>query len=155
MSLRKMVRSWEDPEYRNSLYVAFHGSWNRSVPTGYKVVRIPLDAKGEPAGPPQDFVSGWLAAGERRKGRASGRPVGVLFGADGSLFISDDSAGKVTDMHFVRRPEEASRDDSERTLIDSQLGKLRGDRLEQRLKTGGVLLMRARIEPLHALEICR
>jgi glucose/arabinose dehydrogenase len=82
-------------EYRNSLYVAFHGSWNRSVPTGYKVVRIPLDANGRPAGPPEDFVSGWMPPGERRRGRWTGRPVGVLFGADGSLFISDDAMSKV------------------------------------------------------------
>ena len=83
------------PEYRNSVYIALHGSWNRSVPTGYKVVRVPLDAKGEPAGPPQDFVSGWLPAGEHRRGKWLGRPVGVLFGTDGSLFISDDASGKV------------------------------------------------------------
>jgi len=82
-------------EYVHSLYVAFHGSWNRSVPTGYKVVRIPLDAKGEPAAAPVDFVSGWLPQGETRKGRWTGRPVGVLFGADGSLFISDDAMGRV------------------------------------------------------------
>lgn len=82
-------------EYRNSLFIAFHGSWNRSVPTGYKIVRVPLDAKGEPAGPPQDFASGWLPPGETRRGRAMGRPVGVLFGADGSLFISDDASDKV------------------------------------------------------------
>jgi hypothetical protein len=71
------------------------------------------------------------------------------------LKVLDDPAGKVTDVYFVGRPEEASRDDSERTLIDSELRKLRGDRIEQRLKSGGVLLMRARIEPLHALQIGR
>src|SRR3954468_566264 len=47
-------------EYRDSLYVAFHGSWNRSAPTGYKVVRILLDAHGEPAGAPEDFVTGFI-----------------------------------------------------------------------------------------------
>ena len=83
------------PEYRNSLYIAFHGSWNRSIPTGYKVVRVPLDAKGQPTGPPQDFATGWLPPGERKRGKWLGRPVGVLFGADGSLFISDDASGKV------------------------------------------------------------
>ena len=87
-------------EYRDSLYIAFHGSWNRSKPTGYKVVRIPLDAKGRPAGPPEDFVSGWLPAGETRKGRWTGRPVGVLFGADGSLFISDDAHSRVYRVTF-------------------------------------------------------
>jgi hypothetical protein len=54
------------------------------------------------------------------------------------LKVLDDPAGKVTDVYFVGMPEEASRDDSEGTLIDSELGKLRGDRVEQLLKTGGV-----------------
>ncbi|MBI2678998.1 MAG: PQQ-dependent sugar dehydrogenase [Candidatus Koribacter versatilis] len=86
--------------YRASVYVAFHGSWNRSVPTGYKVIRVPLDAKGEPAGAAEDFVTGWLAPGETRKGKWMGRPVGVLFGADGSLFISDDASGHVYRVTF-------------------------------------------------------
>jgi glucose/arabinose dehydrogenase len=81
--------------YRNSVYVTFHGSWNRSVPTGYKVVRVPLDANGQPAGPVEDFATGWIAPGETRKGKWMGRPVGVLFGADGSLFISDDASGHI------------------------------------------------------------
>jgi hypothetical protein len=71
------------------------------------------------------------------------------------LKVFDDSAGRVTDVHFVGRPEKASRDDSYRTLIDSELGELRGDCVEQLLKTGGVLSMCARIEPLNALQICR
>jgi glucose/arabinose dehydrogenase len=83
------------PEYRNSLYVAFHGSWNRSTPTGYKVVRIPLDERGQPAGPPQDFVRGWMPPAATRSTRWMGRPVGVLFAPDGALFISDDAGGKI------------------------------------------------------------
>ena len=90
------------PAYQNSLYVAFHGSWNRSVPTGYKVVRIPLDARGEPVGAPEDFVTGWLPPGETRRGRTMGRPVGVLFGADGSLYISDDASGHVYRVTYTR-----------------------------------------------------
>ncbi|MBA3947817.1 MAG: PQQ-dependent sugar dehydrogenase, partial [Herpetosiphonaceae bacterium] len=45
--------------YQGSLFVAFHGSWNRTAPTGYKIVRIPVDANGK-AGPVQDFAVGWL-----------------------------------------------------------------------------------------------
>lgn len=70
------------------LFVAFHGSWNRSEPTGYKVVHVPLDADGQP-GPTQDFASGWL----REDGSQWGRPVGVQTSSDGGLFISDDGAG--------------------------------------------------------------
>jgi glucose/arabinose dehydrogenase len=57
------------------------------VPTGYKVVRAPLE-DGEP-GPVQDFAAGWL----REDGSKWGRPVDVHTGADGSLFISDDREG--------------------------------------------------------------
>ncbi len=82
-------------EYRGSLFVTFHGSWNRSVPTGYKVVRIRVNEKGEAQGPPEDFISGWIRPGERKKGKWMGRPVGLVVGPDGALYLSDDSAGVV------------------------------------------------------------
>jgi len=83
------------PGYRTGLFVAFHGSWNRKVPTGYKVVRVKLDDKGQPVGGAEDFISGWLAPGETKSGRAMGRPVGIVFGADGSMYLSDDAGGIV------------------------------------------------------------
>lgn len=76
-------------EYRGNLFVTFHGSWNRSEPTGYKVVRVPF-ADGMPAGEPQDFVTGWFAGGS-----AWGRPVGLLQTRDGALLISDDRGGVI------------------------------------------------------------
>jgi glucose/arabinose dehydrogenase len=76
-------------DYRGDLFVALHGSIFRSVPTGYKVVRIHV-ADGQP-GPVQDFATGWLLS----NGRAWGRPVDVLTAPDGSLFVSDDSGGKI------------------------------------------------------------
>jgi glucose/arabinose dehydrogenase len=75
--------------YRGDLFVAFHGSWNRSVPTGYKVVHIPVEDVS--AGPVQDFATGWL----REDGSNWGRPVDVLTGPDGSLFVSDDGNGVI------------------------------------------------------------
>jgi glucose/arabinose dehydrogenase len=83
------------PEYRGNLFVTFHGSWNRSVPTGYKVIRVKFNDKGEPQGPPEDFISGWLRPGETKKGVWMGRPVGLVVGADGAMYVSDDSAGVV------------------------------------------------------------
>lgn len=83
------------PEYRNNILVAFHGSWNRSVPTGYKVVRVKLDDRGQPVGGAQDFITGWLAPGETKKGRWMGRPVGIVFGSDGSMYLSDDAGGVI------------------------------------------------------------
>jgi glucose/arabinose dehydrogenase len=76
--------------YRNSLYIAFHGSWNRTTPTGYKVIRVPLQ-NGQVAGPVEDFITGWLDSNNA----VSGRPVGITFAPDGSLFVSDDSTGKI------------------------------------------------------------
>ena len=82
-------------EYRNNVFITFHGSWNRSVATGYKVVRVKMDDKGQPQGPPQDFITGWLRPGETRKGVWMGRPVGLAVGPEGALYVSDDSAGVV------------------------------------------------------------
>jgi glucose/arabinose dehydrogenase len=82
-------------EYQNNIFVAFHGSWNRNVPTGYKIVRVKLDDRGQPQGGAQDFITGWLAPGETKKGQWMGRPVGIVFGADGAMYLSDDSAGVI------------------------------------------------------------
>jgi glucose/arabinose dehydrogenase len=76
-------------EYRYDALVAFHGSWNRSVPTGYKVARLKLDTGGNFLGM-EDFISGWMTA----EGAALGRPVAILVRPDG-IFISDDKAGVV------------------------------------------------------------
>jgi glucose/arabinose dehydrogenase len=76
--------------FYGDLFVAYHGSWNRTIPTGYKVVRIPME-EGEVAGPPEDFAWGWLV-GERE---ISGRPVGLAVGPDGALYISDDFGGRI------------------------------------------------------------
>ncbi len=84
-------------EYRGDLFIAFHGSWNRSVPTGYKVVRLPLDGS-RPRGPVEDFASGWLDA---EKGTATGRPVGLAVGPDGALYVSDDKAGMVYRIRYA------------------------------------------------------
>ncbi len=80
------------PEYRGDLFVALHGSWNRSVPTGYKVVRIRLGGARPEV---QDFASGWLVGQ-----RAWGRPVDLVVGKDGSLFLSDDHQGLIYRIRY-------------------------------------------------------
>jgi glucose/arabinose dehydrogenase len=66
----------------NDLLVSYHGSWNRSVPTGYKVVRFKNGVQ-------EDFVSGWQTGGE-----ILGRPVDILVDKE-NVYISDDKAGVV------------------------------------------------------------
>lgn len=75
--------------FRGRLFVTFHGSWNRSQRTGYKLVSIPFK-DGMPAGPPEDFITGWLAGD-----KVSGRPVGMLQTQDGALLVSDDQGGVI------------------------------------------------------------
>lgn len=77
------------PEYRGNLIVALHGSWNRSAPVGYKVVRVTMD-NGIP-GKVIDLATGWLP----ENGGQWGRPVDVLTGPEGSLFVSDDGQGRI------------------------------------------------------------
>ncbi|MCZ7574011.1 MAG: PQQ-dependent sugar dehydrogenase [Ardenticatenaceae bacterium] len=76
-------------DMQGDLFIALHGSWNRSTPVGYKVVRVPLDDSGRPEGPPEDFAIGLL----QPDGRVLGRPVGLLVLPDGSMLVSDDRAG--------------------------------------------------------------
>ena len=79
-------------EWEGDLLVAFHGSWNSSVPVGYKIVRYNLDTNGNILSKkPEDFISGWLGD----NGKISGRPVDLKFGSDGALYVSDDSAGVI------------------------------------------------------------
>jgi glucose/arabinose dehydrogenase len=89
-------------EYRNSIFVAFHGSWNRSIPTGYKVVRVKLDDKGQPVSGAEDFITGWLAPGEKQRGRWMGRPVGIVFGGDGAMYLSDDAGGVIYRITYAK-----------------------------------------------------
>lgn len=76
-------------DWRGDALVAFHGSWNRSTPTGAKVVRVRI-RDGKPVSY-EDFISGWQGP----NGRRWGRPVDVLVYKDGSVLISDDAAGAI------------------------------------------------------------
>jgi glucose/arabinose dehydrogenase len=81
--------------YRNGGFVALHGSWNRAVAAGYRVVFFPMN-NGRP-GPIEDFTSGFLSS-DGAGGTsitAWGRPVGVTVAPDGGLLISDDTGNKI------------------------------------------------------------
>ena len=75
-------------EYRGQIFIAEHGSWNRSKKIGYRVTLVKLD--GNQAISYEPFAEGWL-----QREQASGRPVDLLVKDDGSLLVSDDYAGKI------------------------------------------------------------
>ena len=75
--------------YRNGLFVALHGSWNRSTAQGYKVIFVPF-ANNRPSGPIEDFLTGFVV--DPAAVTKWGRPVGVTVTADGSLLVSDDAS---------------------------------------------------------------
>lgn len=76
-------------EYHNQIFIAEHGSWNRSTPIGYRITLVRLDANNQ-ALSYDVFAEGWLRGGE-----AWGRPVDLLVMPDGSLLVSDDFAGAI------------------------------------------------------------
>lgn len=88
LGMRFYTGSQFPAEYRkNNIFIAEHGSWDRSQPSGYRVMRVVVDDAGKLV--KQDvFAEGWL-----RGGKAWGRPVDVQVAPDGSLLVSDDQLG--------------------------------------------------------------
>ena len=80
-------------EYRGDAFVALKGSWNRSEPTGYKVVRVPFK-DGKPQGSYQNFVTGFWSSGLHRA-EVWGRPAALAVTKDGALLIADDTGGTI------------------------------------------------------------
>lgn len=78
--------------YQGGAFIAQHGSWNRSVLAGYKVVYVPFK-NGKPVGRPQDFLTGFVA--DLAADKVYGRPVGVVVAVDGSLLVTDDAGNTI------------------------------------------------------------
>jgi len=76
--------------YRGGAFVGEHGSWNRTILNGYKVVYVPFQ-NGHPAGTAEDVVTGFLFDGDK----ARGRPVGLAVDSQGGLLIADDTGNSV------------------------------------------------------------
>ena len=85
------------PEYRHDAFVAQHGSWNRTVPIGYRIMRVRFDEAGMAVGK-EVFADGWL----REDGSVLGRPVDIAELADGSLLVSDDHANVIYRITYGR-----------------------------------------------------
>lgn len=86
-------------DYRNAIFIAEHGSWNRSSKVGYRVVRVTLGPDGRTTRQ-QVFMQGWLQA----DGDVWGRPADVLSLPDGSLLVSDDYAGAIYRITYTGPP---------------------------------------------------
>jgi glucose/arabinose dehydrogenase len=82
--------------YRGGAFVAFHGSWNRApLPQqGYNVAFVPFRG-GAPAGEYEVFARGFAGSDDPQPGTARHRPTGLAVGPDGSLYVSDDSGGRI------------------------------------------------------------
>jgi glucose/arabinose dehydrogenase len=78
--------------YQGGAFITQHGSWNRSVLSGYKVIFVPFHS-GKPEGPPEDFLTGFTA--DLEKSTVHGRPVGIAIMDDGSMLISDDVSNTI------------------------------------------------------------
>jgi len=77
-------------KFADGVFVGEHGSWNRIVPVGFKVIFVPF-RDGRPADPPIDFVTGFLGT----DGKTRGRPVGVTVDPRGALIVADDLSNTI------------------------------------------------------------
>jgi glucose/arabinose dehydrogenase len=84
-------------KYHGGLFVASHGSWNRTEPSGYLINYVPIGADGN-AGKSEVFADGFLDPTTKR---ALGRPVDVANMPDGSILVSDDYAGAIYRISYV------------------------------------------------------
>jgi glucose/arabinose dehydrogenase len=78
-------------EYKQKIFIAEHGSWNRSTPIGYRISTVDLTEDGSSANNYTNFATGWL----NTNNKAWGRPVDIIQIEDGSILISDDKAGAI------------------------------------------------------------
>ena len=83
--------------YRGHAFAAEHGSWNKAVRTGYKVIHVPIK-NGRATGEYVDFLTGFVTP----KGDVWGRPVGVAVAKDGSLIVTDDGSDSVWRVSYVK-----------------------------------------------------
>ena len=93
-------------EFKGHAFVALKGSWNRSQPTGYKVVRVPFK-DGRPEGYYENFVTGFWVSGEQRA-EVWGRPAALAVAKDGSLLVADDTGGTIWRISYTGTREQTA-----------------------------------------------
>jgi glucose/arabinose dehydrogenase len=84
-------------EFQGDIFASEHGSWNRSVRTGYEVIRVPLHQSGRASGEYEDFLTGFVVD----NGHVWGRPVGVTVAPDGSLLVTDDGSKSIWRVSYT------------------------------------------------------
>ena len=94
LGLRFYTGSQFPAEYAGQVFIAEHGSWNRSEKIGYRITLVRLD--GDRAVSYETFAEGWLKDGD-----VSGRPVDLEIMPDGSMLVSDDLAGKLYRIRYT------------------------------------------------------
>jgi len=97
LGLAFFPETWPE-EYQHDLLVAYHGSWNRSEPTGYKIVHFQLNAEGKVEEPEKDFLTGWIDGTE-----VTGRPADILITEGREIFISDDHRGNIFMIKYIEQ----------------------------------------------------
>jgi glucose/arabinose dehydrogenase len=85
-------------QFKGQLFGAEHGSWNRSVRTGYEVILVPMK-NGHATGEYQDFLTGFVTS----SGDCWGRPVGVAVASDGSLMVTDDGSNSIWRVTYAKK----------------------------------------------------
>jgi len=95
LGMRFYTASMFPGKYHKQIFIAEHGSWNRSIPTGYRLVNIQL--KDNRVVKHEVFAEGWL-----QDGKAWGRPVDILIMPDGALLVSDDHAGVIYRISYKK-----------------------------------------------------
>jgi glucose/arabinose dehydrogenase len=85
-------------QYKGQLFGAEHGSWNRSVRTGYEVIMAPMK-DGHAVGNYEDFLTGFV----NDKGECWGRPVGVTVASDGALMVTDDGSNSIWRVTYTKK----------------------------------------------------
>ena len=87
-------------KYKGGVFLAQHGSWNRSVLAGYKVIFIPFK-NGKPSGKAEDFLTGFITNLEKKE--VHGRPVGIIVMPDGSLLLADDVSNTIWRVSPIKK----------------------------------------------------
>lgn len=96
LGMRFYTKDMFPAEYRNQIFIAEHGSWNRSSPVGYRLTVAKIDKNNKSLGY-EVFAEGWL-----QKTKPWGRPVDILVVPDGSILVSDDYAGAIYQISYQK-----------------------------------------------------